>query len=168
MEWGERSDKNTQIFDSFIFHMNHLFPTVHCTAPKADVLAPLIRSRTRGKKNNQQTKQVEQGKWVLLQTEIFTELWEILFELCCKTCVFAQVNSETVSKEKTFFNENLSQYLSAWTPTFSNYFSLSLICIILRNATLRSKKKFKSEFQAKFIIKALEIFKNSMKSYNPL
>lgn len=95
----ELNDKHTQIFDSFIFHMNQLSTTIHHTAPETDVLAPLIRSRTREKKP---TKQVELGKRVLLQTEILTELWEIFIEPCCKTGVFAQVNSEMVSKEKTF------------------------------------------------------------------
>lgn len=91
-EKGELNDKNTQIFDIFIFHMNQFSTTIHRTAPETVVLAPLIRSRTRGKTKQ---KQVELGKWVLLQTDIF-------IEPCCKTRVFAQMNSEVVSKEKTF------------------------------------------------------------------
>lgn len=65
---------------------------------------------------------------------------ETLIELCCKTYLFAQVNSGTVSKENIFFFLMKIFFITYQLKhQYFNCFSLSLIYTILRNATLRSK-----------------------------
>lgn len=91
--WGNFLMKATISFTTFIFYKNlynlyNLYNLPHCSTGTTD--------RVEDQRGEKKKKSITIWMGVLLEKETLTEL-------CCKTCVFAQVNSGTVSKEKIFF-----------------------------------------------------------------